>query len=348
MHSNSFRGGNAQVVQPSIDALQEFKVQTNAYGAEFGRSAGAVINAVIKSGTNNFHGTLFEYFRHDKLNARNFFETLPGAKKGPFKNSNYGGTVGGPIKSNRTFFFAGWEAERGRPSSSLVVSVPSGRDIEAARASNAAAGRRENALGAKILELFPQENIPGARANYAYSLPNVLDSDNFLVKIDHRFNDRFNLSGRYVFGQGNQTFPLNSGQGSQLPAYQTATPTRVQLGGLNLTQVLTSRLMNDTRVSFNRFSQIFTPLDAAFDPASIGLITGAKGGLPTIVVAGFESLGAPTNEPRGRVSQAYQFVDALVWSKGSHTGSNIASPRAPSTRKEPAVTAHTAITSTTP
>ena len=122
-----------------------------------------------------------------------------------------------------------------------------------------------------------------------------------------------------MFGDGNQTFPLNSGQGSQLPAYQTVVPTRVQLAGFNASQMLTSRVINDTRLSFNRYAQVFSPLDSNFDPASIGLITGAKGGLPTIVVGGFESVGAPTNEPRGRVSQSYQIVDALVWTRDSHT-----------------------------
>src|SRR5262249_26044940 len=116
-----------------------------------------------------------------------------------------------------------------------------------------------------------------------------------------------------------QTFPLNSGQGSQLPQFQTVVPTRVQLAGLNLLQVWTSRLVNETRVSLNRYAQVFSPLDSSFDPASIGLITGVKGGLPTIVTGGFESLGAPTNEPRGRVSQAYQIVDALTWVRGRHT-----------------------------
>src|SRR5581483_8597033 len=308
----------AQATLFPVDALAEFSVQTQG-AVEYGRSAGAVVNAVIKSGANELHGTLYEFFRHDKLNARNFFETLPGAKKGPFKNSNFGGTLGGPIVRNRTFFFVGYEGERGRPSSSLVTSVPSATDIASARSANAAAGRPENPLGATILSLFPQENIPGSRANYAFSLPNVIDSDNFLVKIDHRFNDRLNLSGRYVFGDGNQTFPLNSGQGSQLPPYQTVVPTRVQLAGLNSTQLLIHRLINDFRVSFNRFAQSFSPLDVAFDPASIGLVTGATGGLPTIVVGGFESLGAPTNLPRGRVSQAYQVVDGLVWAPGSHT-----------------------------
>jgi hypothetical protein len=308
----------AQAVLFPIDALAELSVHTQG-AAEYGRNAGAVVNAVIKSGTNEFHGSLLEFLRNDKLNARNFFETLPGAAKGPFKNSNFGGTLGGPIQQDRTFFFMGYEGERGRPSSSLAITVPGAADIASARAANAAAGRPENALGAKLLSLYPKENIPGARANYAFSLPNVIDSDNFLVKVDHRFGDRFSLSGRYVFGDGNQTFPLNSGQGSELPAYQTRVPTRVQLAGLNFTQILTSRLINETRASFNRFAQVFSPQDSGFDPASIGLITGAKGGLPTIVIGGFESLGAPTNEPRGRVSQAYQIVDALVWTKGSHT-----------------------------
>lgn len=317
----SFNQGGVAAAQATIfpvDSLAEFSIQSQG-SAEYGRNSGAVVNTVIKSGGNQFHGTLYEFLRNDKLNARNFFETLPGASKGPFKNSNYGGTVGGPIKKNRTFFFAGFEGEKGRPSSSLVISVPGAADIATARASNAAAGRPENTLGAQLLGLYPHENIPGARANYAYSLPNVIDSNNFVVKIDHHFSDRLQLGARYVFGDGNQTFPLNSGQGSELPQYQTVVPTRVQLGGVNLSQVLTSRLINETRVSINRYAQVFSSLDSGFDPASIGLMTGAKGGLPTIVVGGFESLGAPTNEPRGRVTQAYQLVDALVWAHGSHT-----------------------------
>jgi hypothetical protein len=320
-NQSSFNQGGvagAQATLFPIDALAEFSVQTQG-SAEYGRNSGAVVNAVIKSGTNQIHGSAYEFLRNDKLNARNFYETLPGATKGPFKNSNYGGTLGGPLKHDKTFFFAGFEGERGRPSSALAISVPGAGAIAAARAANAAAGRSENPLGAALLGLYPHENIPGAKANYAYSLPNDIDSDNFVVKVDHQINDRLNLSGRYVFGNGNQTFPLNSGQGSELPAYQTIVPTRVQLGGVSLSQILTSHLINETRASFNRFGQVFSPLDSHFDPASIGLITGATGGLPTIVVGGFESLGAPTNEPRGRVSQAYQIVDSLVWTRGSHT-----------------------------
>jgi hypothetical protein len=320
-NQSSFNQGGPAAAQATlfpIDALAEFSVQSQG-GAEYGRNSGAVVNAVIKSGTNEIHGSAYEFLRNDKLNARNFFETLPGASKGPFKNSNYGGTLGGPIQHDRTFIFAAFEGERGRPSSSLVVSVPGTADIAAARAANLAANRPENPLGTTLLNLFPQPNIPGAKANYAFNLANNIDSDNFVIKADRRFGDRINLSGRYVFGNGNQMFPLNTGQGSEFAPYQTIVPTRVQLAGLNLSVALTTRLLNETRFSFNRFAQVFTALDANFDPSSIGLNTGIKGGLPTIVVGGFESLGAPTNEPRGRVSQAYQFVDTLVWSRGSHT-----------------------------
>ena len=309
---------NAQATILPVDALAEVSIQTQG-SAEFGRNSGAVVNTVLKSGTNTIHGTAYEFLRHDKLNARNFFETLPGAKKSPFKNSNFGGTVGGPVKHDRTFFFVGFEGERGRPNSTLAITVPGEKDIAAARAANRAAGRAENPLGATLLSLFPHENNPGSGGNYVYSVPNLLNSDNFLLKIDHRLTDRINISGRYVFGNGDQTFPLNSGQGSELPAYQTVVPTRVQLAGLNVSQAFTDHLINETRLSFNRFTQLFSPQDSAFDPASIGLLTGATGGLPTIVVNGFESLGAPTNLPRWRVSQAYQLVDTLVWTRSAHT-----------------------------
>ena len=318
----SFNQGGTASAQATIlpvDALAEFSVQTQG-SAEYGRNSGAILNAVLKSGTNQFHGTAYEFLRHDKLNARNFFETLPGANKSAFKNSNFGGTVGGPIKRDRTFFFLAYEGERGRPNSALAVPVPGEIAIAAARNANRAADRAENPLGTTLLGLFPHENNPGTGGNYVYSVPKPSPySDNFLIKVDQHVGNRINLSGRYVFGNGNQTFPLNSGQGSELPAYQTVVPTRVQLAGLNVSQVLTERLINETRLSFNRFTQLFTPLDAAFDPASIGLITGAQGGLPTIVVNGFESLGSPTNLPRWRVSQAYQLVDALVWTRGAHT-----------------------------
>ncbi|MBI4853469.1 MAG: carboxypeptidase regulatory-like domain-containing protein [Acidobacteria bacterium] len=301
-----------------IDALAEFSLQLQG-AAEYGRNSGAVFNIVVKSGTNDFHGSLYEFLRNDNFDARNFFETIPGATKGEFKNNNFGGVVGGPIIRNRTFFFFGFEGQRERANSPLAVVVPSASDIVNARAANNSMGRRENPLSTVLLKLFPSENNPGARNNFAFSSNNINDSDNFLVKIDHKIRENLNLSGRYVFGDGMQIFPLTSGFGSPLSQYQTVVPTRVQLVGLNLVQLFGNNILNETRVGYNRFFQDFSPLDKGFDPASIGLITGSTGGLPTITLAGFTSLGAPTNVPRGRVSSAFQLVDNFTLISGSHT-----------------------------
>ena len=111
-YSNSFRGENVQLVQPSIEALQEFKIQTNAYSAEYGRSSGAVVNATIKSGTNSMHGSLFEFIRDDSLDSNNYFSKLLGAPKPKRKRNQFGGAIGGPIVRNRTFWFADYEGLR--------------------------------------------------------------------------------------------------------------------------------------------------------------------------------------------------------------------------------------------
>ena len=297
-----------------VDALAEFSIQTQG-GAEYGRNSGAIINVAVKSGTNQFHGAAYDFLRNDNLDARNFFES----RKNEFRNNNFGGVLGGPIIKNRTFFFGGYEGQREFVFSPSIVRVPSAADIAAARMANTSAGRTENALSTRILQLYPAANLNVTTGNnYSFAAPNTNNNDNFLVKLDHRFNDRLNLSGRYVFGDGSQTFPLTSGNGSPLPAYQTVVPTRIQLFGLNLVQVLSTSLINETRLGYNRFVQSFTPLDAAFDPASIGLVTGAQS-LPTITISGFVSLGAPTNVPRGRISSSYQFVDNLTWTRGAHT-----------------------------
>jgi carboxypeptidase family protein len=113
-YSNSFRGENVQLVQPSVEALQEFKIQTNAYSAEFGRSSGAVVNATIKSGTNNIHGSVYEFLRNDALDANNFFSNALGAPKPVRKRNQFGAAVGGPMVKNRTFWFADYEGLRER------------------------------------------------------------------------------------------------------------------------------------------------------------------------------------------------------------------------------------------
>ena len=123
-YSNSFRGLNVQVIQPSVEALQEFKIQTNAYSAEFGRSAGALVNAVIRSGTNELHGSVFEFLRNSELDASNFFANKAGLKK-PFRQRNqFGAAAGGPIIKNKTFIFGDYEGLRDAAGIIRFSSVP--------------------------------------------------------------------------------------------------------------------------------------------------------------------------------------------------------------------------------
>ena len=111
------------VIQPSIDAVQEFRVETDNYSAEYGYSAGAVVNATIKSGTNRMHGDVFEFLRNDDLDARNFFATT-GTAKPVLQQNQYGGVIGGPIIKNRAFFFGSWEGTRINKGSTYLTTVP--------------------------------------------------------------------------------------------------------------------------------------------------------------------------------------------------------------------------------
>src|SRR5438105_2701042 len=123
-YASSYRGENVQIVQPSIEALEEFKIQTNAYSAEFGRSSGAVVNAAIRSGSNSIRGTVYEFLRNDALDANNFFSNAFGSPKPARKRNQFGGGVGGPLVRNKTFWFASYEGLREREGVPQSRAVP--------------------------------------------------------------------------------------------------------------------------------------------------------------------------------------------------------------------------------
>jgi len=125
---NNSNDNAGNILKTSVDAIEEFKVQTSNYSAEFGRSGGAVINATIKSGTNEFHGTAFEFLRNSALDARGFFEA-PDQPKAPFKQNQFGGTLGGPIKKNKLFFFGDYQGTRVSAAATSIVSVPTPAEI---------------------------------------------------------------------------------------------------------------------------------------------------------------------------------------------------------------------------
>ena len=202
-------------VFPNPDALEEFSIQTNSYAAEFGRNAGAQVNAISKSGTNQLHGTLYEYLRNEKLNARNFFAvSVP-----PFRRNQFGGAFGGPVwipklynGKDRTFLFFSWQSTRSNSSPSVVTAplpsaaIRSGVFPRAIRDPNAnnqpfpnntIPVSRHSPITTKFLErLVPLPNRPDGL--YAFTPPVLFDQDQALVKVDHQICPNNRLSGRFI------------------------------------------------------------------------------------------------------------------------------------------------------
>jgi len=311
--------GGAPASLLPIDAIQEFNIQSQ-FSAEYGRNSGSVVNIVTKSGTNQLHGSGFEFFRNSALDARNYFNTQ--SKKSVFQNNNFGASLGGPIIKDKTFFFGAYEGQRERVGSDFLLQVPTRSQIAQARtiAQGLNGGVINPGLDA-ILAFYPQSDTP--------NLPGVVrdknDGDNFIVKIDHNVTNNELLTGRYAFAQSDQVFPFGSpggfGTGSRLPQFAQTSPARVQVVSLSWLSTLSESKINEVRFGYSRYRTSFSSLNANFDPASIGLNFGTgKLGLPEFDFTNIENLGAiGFSVPRGRTSQTYQILDNFTWLHGKHT-----------------------------
>ncbi len=311
-----------------VDAIAETQISSN-FMPEYGRNAGAAVNIVTKSGTNALHGSAIEYFRNDALDARNFFNPSS-TPKAQFHNNQFGGSLGGPIVKDKTFFFLDYEGQRERVGVVTLGCVPDPAQI-------AADGGPTNTVIAALLaeNPWPAPNLPGGTSsdsgctnavggNVDVSIvsPSFNRVDSFIAKIDHSFNSKNLLSGRYFFGDSSQSFPLAlTASGGQLPGFNTFTPTRVQLVSLSHVWTLSGTKVNELRFGWNRFAEDFLPEDRHFQPSSIGLITGtgpADQGLPIISVSGFAQLGTTSGDPRGRVDTNNQLLDNFSWKINKH------------------------------
>ncbi|HSM84588.1 MAG TPA: TonB-dependent receptor [Candidatus Limnocylindrales bacterium] len=303
-----------------MDALQEVSV-VNSTEAEFGRSSGATVNIVTKSGTNNFHGSVYEYFRNSALDARNFFNTKP-APQDQFHNNQFGFSAGGPFKRDKTFWFVAYEGQREGVGIPTLAHVPTAADIAAATAAN---GGVVNPVIASLLARNPwpaPNQAPDVNGNNLLASTRANNRvDSVIGKVDHRFSENDNLTGRYYFGDSDQSFPLALVGGGILPGFNTVTPTNVNILSLSHTHIFSPTLLTEIRFGYNRFHETFSPQDSTFDPSTIGLNTGVGAqdfGLPQISVGGFATLGANTSVPRGRTDTNWQFFDNFSWVRGRH------------------------------
>jgi carboxypeptidase family protein/TonB-dependent receptor-like protein len=331
-----------------VDSIAELRVLSN-FEAEYGRNAGATILFITKSGTNNFHGTALEHFRNDAMDARNFFDTAgPGGQpKAPFHNNQFGGSFGGPIIRDKTFFYVDYEGQRESGGSVSIDSVPSsgsgpGGSLTPADATNPViANLLSTAVtAARGAPLWPAPNLAGSSVGNAVVItPFYNRVDSMIAKMDHTINTNNTLTGRYFYSNSEQSFPLAlSPTGGQLPGGNTVTPTVVNLVSLSLVSTLSSTKVNEVRFGWNRFYEAFLPSDQNFHPGTTGLCMAVIGaacpmsgvddsGLPVITVGNcvtgscggvFAKLGATASDTRHRVDTNWQALDNFGWTVGRH------------------------------
>jgi hypothetical protein len=344
-YSNSFRGENVQLVQPSIEALQEFKIQTNAYSAEFGRSSGAVVNATIKSGTNTVRGSVYEFVRNDSLDANNFFSNALGAPKPKRERNQFGGAAGGPLVKNRTFWFGDYEGLRDLEGVPRVRQVPTAAEkaglFSAAVFDPFTAGRPEfsrnaqgqwviprerwDPVGAAIVGLIPDPNV--ANSTIFASTP-VTDTrtDQFDVRVDHQISPNMTLFGRYSFVD-TLTFrpaPLEGlAEGSFNDAFGS-NDMRSQGLAIGLTWTVSPTLVGDIRFGYSAGDYYTTPPNYGVDgPAQIGLKNvpsdpAITGGVPKVNIQGFDAVGRHTSTPQFQTPRSWNPRATFSLNRGEH------------------------------
>ena len=312
---------NQITFQPSIDTTSEFKINNQTFSAEYGRSDGSIVTVATRSGTDHFHGELFDYFRNEALDARNYFNRsynpstgLPlvgdtGAKA-PLKRNNFGGSVGGPVWKSHTFFFFSYEGLRqhqGILQNSPVFSAAQ----QAAYAANAAA----DPIAAAFAALIP---LPNSGTTYVSFTPGPVQIDQYTGDVLQQIGQNDSLHGFYAFQKDVRTEPAL--QGDTLPGWGDHRAAHRQIGTLQYVHIFNSNVTNEARIGFNRISIAFNPANL-IDPASIGIVDGLTGnvGIPqtTITDVGF-TVGGPSGFPQGRNTTTGVLSDTVTMLKGKH------------------------------
>ena len=334
---------------PPMDSMQEFKIQMNSYSAEFGRFA-VQVNATTKSGTNHFHGSVHEFFRNNDLDAANFFTNFAGLPKSPLRYNLFGGTVGGPVIRNRTFYFAAYEGTRIRNGSTGQANVPtqaqfSGDFSRLGFRNNQPifdpATTRPNPNGSGFVrDQFPNNIIPSSRItafakgiasiyppaqidapagnNYFVPLSNVSDNDQLITRWDHYFNAKTSVSGRYDIFTG-----LQSGK-TAAPGTGKDTTVHNQNIALSIPHTFNPNTLSELRLGYNRPNYFLLQQGANGTnyAASLGLQNLLKDpksyGVPNVSISGFDTIGDGT-EPNGQISNIYMLINQYTLIRGAHT-----------------------------
>jgi hypothetical protein len=323
---------NQYTVLPSVEAIQEFKVESSNYAAEFGRSGGAQINIALKSGTNQFHGGLFEFVRNRRLDAKNFFDppdctpsSVPGTcgEIPRYDRNQFGGTFGGPLRHDQTFFFVSYEGLRLRQATTREATVPSQIQRQAVLMGVPAPFR--NPAGEAVFNLFPAANVGSdlTTSNVYVATPLIRNTvDLLLVKLDHHVGQNNTISGHYLLFRENRFNPYDPLMNfTNLPGYGSFTLNRGQNVALNWTRVFSSRWLSETRLGFNRLSagvlQQHHGVNKSQELGFPNVLTNPVDlGYPNVNVLSFDGIGEPINYPQDRHDNTFHVVQNVAWTPG--------------------------------
>jgi hypothetical protein len=310
---------NQITFQPSINTVQEFKVDNSTYSAEYGRNSGAIVNIATRSGTNQFHGEVFEFLRNDALDARNFFDRNDTdgdgkANKPPFKRNQFGASLGGPIIKDKTFFFFSYEGLRQRQGLTINSNVPTDaqRDSATDPAVRSLLGLIPRAQSVDIVG-----GVPTGRFFGSGTAP--VDLDQWTGDVSHTLGVNDRLHGYYAIQRDKRGEPIL--QNNTLPGFGDTRQSRRQIFTLNETHTFSPALVNEARFGFNRLNITFTP-NAQLNPADFGIINGVNApiGLPQINIPGGNfNIGGPQNFPQGRADTTVVVSDTVSYLRGNHS-----------------------------
>jgi hypothetical protein len=332
--NNDYFGGAAAQI-PSIDSIQEFEVQTNTFSAEYGRNTGSVVNLVTKSGSNQLHGSAYEFFRNDVLDSRNFFNdsTFP---QSALRLNQFGGTFGGPIVKNRTFYFLNYEGFRRAGGITRITNVPTA--AERAGMFTDQNGNpitiAVNPVSAEIFNLFPQPNLNSSSGNFISSPPQSDSTNQFLVKVDHTLSGSDTLSVRFSRTTIDTFFPFTPGQsGTNVAGYGLNQTGANDLVALSYTHVISPRTLNEARFGFTR-SDIYLITQLGPQAATYGFNTGYTsnaplnlGNIPMLSFSGgfvsgsaaVSNLGGGIDQPSRTATNTFQWIDNLSHTTARHS-----------------------------
>ena len=339
---------------PNIDAIQEFKIESNSPPAEFGRFNGGVVNLTTKSGSNAVRGTVFEFFRNEALNARNFFASTNPVKP-QFRRNQFGGVVGGPIRRNQTFFFADYQGQRQGIGRTVISTVPtalqrqgifteaiagvvrpifdpattvvSGTTVTRTPfAGNAIPAGRIDPVARTLLDRYPLPTSVGTANNYRRLENETVDQDQFSARVDHRFpGDRDQMFARLTrfkerFGP---VTPLPEGSGvttGTLGPQDTGSWSFASSYQRTLSRTLLNELrVGDTRRTVSRAAAQLTG-SASASLGLPGIPSNARfpNTVPTFLIGGYQQIGSPQNTASEFATSVTQIADSLTWQKGRH------------------------------